>query len=456
MKKKIAIAIAAAIAIVVPVLVLVQPASAATGIRVANGRILEANGNDFIMRGVSHAHTWYTGQTSSFANIKARGANTVRVVLSGQRTPNSPTDVANVIRLCKASRLICILENHDTTGLGDTDAVTLDTAANYWISLKSVLTGQENYVIINIGNEPIGNNGVANWTSSTQNAIRKLRSNGFEHAIMVDGPNWGQDWSFTMRDNAPAVAAADPLRNTIFSIHMYGVYNTAAEVTAYIDSFVNRGLPIIVGEFGHNHSDGDPDENTIMSHAQTRRIGYIGWSWSGNGGGVEYLDMVNGFNANSLTSWGERIFNGANGIRATSREATIYSGGQPGPGPTSSSPRPPTPSASPTGGQQPPPPPGGCTATYAVTGQWQGGFQGDVRVTAGSGGTNGWTVTWTFANGQGIQSSWNTQISSSGSTVTARNVGHNGRLSAGQVGSFGFIGSWSGSNPVPTVSCSAS
>jgi mannan endo-1,4-beta-mannosidase len=129
-----------------------------------------------------------------------------------------------------------------------------------------------------------------------------------------------------MRINAPSVFAADTLRNTVFSIHMYGVYGQAATINNYLEAFVNARLPIIVGEFGDNHSDGDVDENTIMATAQARRIGYLGWSWSGNGSPVQYLDMTNGFNANSLTAWGQRIINGANGIRATSREASVYSG----------------------------------------------------------------------------------------------------------------------------------
>ena len=70
-----------------------------------------------------------------------------------------------------------------------------------------------------------------------------------------------------------------------------------------------------------------------MATRQASGIGYLGWSWSGNGGGVEYLDMVTNFNPAQLTTWGQRIFNGANGIRATAREATIYGGG---PGPTGS------------------------------------------------------------------------------------------------------------------------
>jgi mannan endo-1,4-beta-mannosidase len=138
---------------------------------------------------------------------------------------------------------------------------------------------------------------------------------------------WGQDWQNIMRDNAASVEAADPDHNTVFSIHMYGVYDTAAEINAYFDAFRTAGLPLVVGEFGFNHSDGNPDEDTIMAQAQARGLGYIGWSWSGNGGGVEYLDMVTSFSPAQLTSWGERIFNGANGIRQTSREATIYSGG---------------------------------------------------------------------------------------------------------------------------------
>ncbi|HEX8627975.1 MAG TPA: cellulase family glycosylhydrolase, partial [Catenuloplanes sp.] len=180
------------------------------------------------------------------------------------------------------------------------------------------------YVIINIGNEPIGNNNYQRWTGDTTGAIRKLRSAGFTHTLMVDGPNWGQDWSFTMRNNAAAVFAADSQRNTIFSIHMYGVYNTAAKVTDYLNRFVNARLPILIGEFGHNHSDGNPDENAIMAQAQSKRLGYLGWSWSGNGSPVQYLDMTNGFNPNSLTSWGQRIINGPNGIRATSRQASVY------------------------------------------------------------------------------------------------------------------------------------
>ncbi|MFF8386043.1 cellulase family glycosylhydrolase [Streptomyces kanasensis] len=306
-------------------------ASAATGFHVRDGRLLDANGGDFVMRGVNHAHTWYTNTTpKALKDVKALGSNTVRVVLAtGDRwTRNDTADVAAVVDQCKQNRLVCVLEAHDTTGYGEQDgAVTLDRAVDYWIDVQSALKGQEKYVVLNIGNEPHGNTGYQAWTADTSAAINRLRTAGFTHTLMADAPNWGQDWSFTMRDNAQRVFSADPARNTVFSIHMYGVFDTAAEVRDYLNRFASARLPIVVGEFGHDHSDGNPDEDAIMATAEQLGLGYLGWSWSGNGGGVEYLDMAVGFDPSRLSPWGERIFNGAHGIKATSREASVYSGG---------------------------------------------------------------------------------------------------------------------------------
>nr|WP_274383868.1 cellulase family glycosylhydrolase [Saccharothrix deserti] len=116
--------------------------------------MVEANGQKFIMRGVNHPHVWFPARTGSFAEIKALGANTVRVVLGSGKRWGPSTDVAEMISLCKRNRMICVLEVHDTTGYGeDGAAATLDEAANYWISQKNVLVGQEDYVVINIGNQ---------------------------------------------------------------------------------------------------------------------------------------------------------------------------------------------------------------------------------------------------------------------------------------------------------------
>ncbi|WP_327009898.1 glycoside hydrolase family 5 protein [Dactylosporangium sp. NBC_01737] len=296
------------------------------GLHVSGRDIVEGGGEAFVMRGVSHPYAWYKDQNQSFADIKRLGANTVRVVLTDGVGAD---EVAGVISTCRQHRLICVLEYHGTTGYGeDAASVTLDAAADYWLGLRQVLAGQEAYVVINVGNEPYGNHDTAGWTGATKGAVAKLRGAGLKHLVMVDAPNWGQDWSGVMRGNASAVFDADPLRNTVFSVHMYGVYGTAAKVTGYFDAFRDAGLPLVVGEFGWKHSDGGVDADTIMREAQARGIGYLGWSWSGNGGGVEYLDMADGFDAGRPTAWGRRIFDGADGIRATAREARVYGGAE--------------------------------------------------------------------------------------------------------------------------------
>ena len=88
--------------------------------------------------------------------------------------------------------------------------------------------------------------------------------------------------------------------------------------------------------------------------------------------------------------------------------------------------------------------------------QWTGGFQGDVRVTAGSAPISGWRVTLTFGNGQRVSQAWNATVTTSGSTVTATNVSHNGTVAAAASTTFGFLGSWTGANTAPALSCTAS
>jgi mannan endo-1,4-beta-mannosidase len=459
MKRRIIALGATLLAALAAIVVATQPASAAVGLHVSGTAIVEADGTPFVMRGVNHPHVWFTNQTRAFADIKATGANTVRVVLgSGQRWGPS-TDVAQVVALCKQNRLICVLEVHDTTGYGEeAAAASLDQAADYWISQQSALAGQESYVVINIGNEPIGNVDAGQWTAATAAAVRKMRSNGFEHLLMIDAPNWGQDWQYVMRDNAQTVLDADSLHNTVLSIHMYDVFSTPASITAYLDHFAARGWPLVIGEFGWQRSPTNVDHETILAEAEARDMGYLGWSWSGNTD--PYLDMVLTFDPAQLTTWGERIVNGPNGIRATAREAGIFGGGGPTtPPPSTPPPSTPPPSTPPPSTPPPstPPPTGrGCTAAYAVVGQWPGGFQGDVRVTAGSTAISGWTVTLTFADGQRVTQAWNATATSSGSTVTARNAGYNGTLAAGAGTTFGFLGSWNGTNSAPAVSCTAS
>jgi len=300
------------------------------GFQVAGTQLLDGQGNPFIMRGVNHPHAWYTGTTQqALADIASVEANTVRVVLSdGQQwTRTSASEVENIIQWAKDNHLIAVLEVHDVTGSGEqTSAGTLYNATSYWIEIANALQGQEDYVIVNIANEPFGNNVPASaWIDQHIEAIQRLRAAGLTHTLLIDAANWGQDWEQIMLNNASSVAAADPLNNTMFSVHMYQVYQNRSTIENYVSSFLNtHRLPLIVGEFGADHQGENVDEDSILAVAEEYGIGYLGWSWSGNSAEVATLDITNNFNVNSLSSWGDRLINGANGIRATAQVASVF------------------------------------------------------------------------------------------------------------------------------------
>jgi hypothetical protein len=97
-----------------------------------------------------------------------------------------------------------------------------------------------------------------------------------------------------------------------------------------------------------------------------------------------------------------------------------------------------------------PPPSGTCTATSVVTGSWSGGFQATVTVTAGNTAVNGWTVGWTFTNGEQVAQLWSATYTTAGSTVTAHNTTWNGALAAHASTSFGYTGSGTPKPVTPT------
>ena len=310
------------------------PAASFAGFSISNGRLVDDNGVPFVMRGINYPYTWYAWRGDAavrqdLANIAATGSNTVRIVLStgGQWARINGAQVTQVIEWCKALRMIPVLEAHDSTGWSEqSTAVHIDNAVQYWTSadIRAAIDGQENFVIVNIANEPFGNTTTANYMPDMAAAIQALRAAGLTHTLMIDGATWGQDWSNTMRANALQLWNADARRNLVFSVHMYEVYQSVTPVAAYMQAFQDMNLPLVVGEFGPINNGQFVDSESVIAQAQTRGLGYIGWSWSGNGGGGAGLDMTVNFDPAQLTAWGNRIVNGASGIKTTSVYATVF------------------------------------------------------------------------------------------------------------------------------------
>ncbi len=300
----------------------------AQGITTKGDEILDAAGEPLLLRGINVPHAWYEDRTEmALKDVAATGANAVRVVLSagGEWGLTTPEEVTEIVALARQHGLVAMLEVHNATGWGEREgAMSLPGIVPYWLSLKEVLEGTEGAVMINLANEPTGNGvppGV--WYEQHAEAIRALREAGFSHTLVVDGPNWGQDAEGTMQALAPRLAGEDPQGDTVFSVHMYQVYDTPEKVWSTMRAYEENNLPLIVGEFGMDHQ-GDPvDEGAIFEAANALGVGYIGWSWSGNAEDVADLDIVEDFDPARLSPWGERLIHGKGGIEETSRPANV-------------------------------------------------------------------------------------------------------------------------------------
>ena len=299
---------------------------ASAGFTVDGTRLLDANGNEFVMRGINHPHSWFAAEDDvALEAIAATGANTVRIVCGdGQQYNRDSADTLKaIVEKCKELKMIAILEVHDITGKDNISL--LENTVDYWIDVKDALIGNETNVILNIANEWVGKWESEVWRDGYVSAIPKLREAGIKNTILVDAAGWGQ-YGQSIADYGEEVFAADPDANTMFSIHMYGsAGKNKASIKRNLTGVTDKGLCIIVGEFGYTHSDGDVDEDYIMEYCTENNIGYLGWSWKGNGGGVEYLDIANEWDGSVLSAdWGEKLINGENGIAKTSKICSIF------------------------------------------------------------------------------------------------------------------------------------
>jgi endo-1,4-beta-xylanase len=103
------------------------------------------------------------------------------------------------------------------------------------------------------------------------------------------------------------------------------------------------------------------------------------------------------------------------------------------------------------GGTTTPPPTGACSVAYSVTGQWNDGFTGQVKISCSGAALSSWKVGWTYGAGQRVTQAWNATCTQSGTAVSCSNAAYNGTVPDGGSVTFGFNASWSGSNPVPAV-----
>lgn len=301
-----------------------------------NGNLLDANGNNFIMKGMNVPLAWYVNDVNgSISAVRSNtNSNCLRIVV---QTSTSDAAWQTCVQNCINNKMIPMVELHDVTG--STNQADLVRMGQFWASKASYLTRPEiaKYILINIANEwgtwQTANTNGAAWRDASTNAIKAMRDAGIKTTIVVDAVGYGQDIddAKNIRAYAKTIQASDAgflggQANLLFSIHMYCEWRKGGDNIGIVNTIKNSGVPIIVGEFGYQHAtDGscDIDEQAILNTCQAGGVGWLAWSQKGNGGGVEYLDLCNNWSCSSLSDWGNTIVNGSNGTK-TAVTATVF------------------------------------------------------------------------------------------------------------------------------------
>jgi endoglucanase len=298
--------------------------------------------------------------------------------------------------------------------------------------------------------------------NALHNAVRTLKAANRNAKVYLDGGHstWNSASEQAGRLIGAGIADADGFFTNVSNFNpTSGEANFGHNLT---NALASRGVPnkhqiIDTSRNGGASGDWCGDDNT------DRRIGHYPTTDTGDSNIDGYLWVkppgeADGCKYAAGSFQPDLAFSLANGVpnppvTQTSSPPVVRDTTPP---PSSPSTRPSSPSApvsaSPSASDPGVPSTGSCSASYRVDSTWQGGFQGTVTVTAGSSAISGWTVTWVLPSGQSISQAWNATLTTSGSTVTAHNVGWNGPLGARASTTFGFIGSGSSAG-APTLTC---
>ena len=334
-----------------PVTLLDKPGFHTDGVR-----LLDANGKEFLMRGYNYSYAWQKDLWgAAFSTAKTYKCNALRIQLSdGQKSLGGYCDanqVSSLIKSCKDNHFIGVFNVQDTGG--GNDANVLLHAADYWVGIKNAVIGQEKYCIVNIGNEWMGSPGrdcngewgdyqENLWSDTYIEAVRRIRSAGIKNTLMIDCNGYGQYADIIWKEGQRILDEdkkyfKDGKPNIIFSIHFYekACYwdyekGVGSRVAHSIDKALSIGAPVCIGEYAYSRKSEEwkMDWETIQDYSKTMNIGYLGWSFTGNGDAESQgLDMFNS-DGSQMYKNGECIIQHPNdGILATSVICSVYDGG---------------------------------------------------------------------------------------------------------------------------------
>ncbi len=309
-----------------------------THLQIAGRNLIGTCGDTITLKGINYApYNWgYSASENYFDEIARTGANCVRLVWyknSVSAIYNNLSYLDSALARCVRAGMLPILELHDATCSGNMANVTALLPFYTSVSFKALELKYRQHLIVNIANEA----GYYAWSSNPanalqtykttyQNAITTLRNNGLQVPLMIDAPDCGANSDAIVNAGAEMLAA-DPLANTLFSVHGYWYGFTGNNVTAMgqkVQALYQSGLCVFFGEIANLQDDASPCQYNLayvdlLGILKNYQTGWAAWSW--------YHDVCtarqisNNGTAGNLSAFGQVIVNHPDfGLKTTAKQ----------------------------------------------------------------------------------------------------------------------------------------
>lgn len=309
-------------------------ARAGDELRVQGRELLDTRGAPLLLRGINLQYGDAPDERwPAIARIAGTGANAVRLQLRAHTTADQLRAALDAI-VGAGMVAIPMVYGEDIT-CGDAAAALQRATALWQGDWRAVLQAPRyrGRLILNLANEwGLSDTAEqrAHYLDHYRSAIAALRAAGYRQPLMIDAPHCGQDALALADGLGAALRDADPLQQVLLSVHAYWRFADAAQLRAATTALHAAGLAFVWGEFGNRQfqaaQDRATDHRALMRQANRAQVGYLAWSWYGNGGEARALDLAQAANSDRLTGYGEEVIEGSwlqgwpvRGLRATAR-----------------------------------------------------------------------------------------------------------------------------------------
>lgn len=458
----------------VPVTATGTPFAVHGKLSVKGSGLVDKNGNEFQLQGVStHGIAWFPQYVNkaAFQTIRDEwGANCIRLAMysaenGGYCTGGNQTELKQLVNdgVSYATDLgmYVIIDWHVMNQDGDPNTHKTEAIA-FFEEMSKKYASYDN-VIYEICNEPNGGTQWSSIRSYAMEVIPVIKANNPDAVIIVGTPNWSQDVD---------IAANDPITgysNIMYAIHFYADTHRDS-LRQKMQTAVDKGLALFCTEFGICDASGAganniAEGNKWIAALDDNNISYCIWNLSNKAETSSLIqsgcDKTSGWTQNELSEAGKwyvgildsGVTPGSTGISSDTGSGNNNNNNSNNNNNNNNNSNNSNNSSTPAVAASS----ANTQVTIANSGGWSTGSGNCSQYTVtvkntGSTAVNNWKVTVSFGSNVTLDQSWNGNFSVNGSSVTITPVDFNKEIAAGQSVEVGFIISYSGSVGTPTVS----